>query len=263
MYFLLANSIRVVVFASVIVLSLGACVTTKESVFTEEPSPQKTLERRVGLARQYIGERNWVDAKRNLQLAVDIDPENAEVQEAFALVYQSTGEYELAEESYKSAIELQRNFSRARNNYAAFLFSLERYEEAEVQLTYVVQDTLYNERPNAFINLGLVRLKLFNTQGAEEAFVRSLSMDRTNTLAMLEVVQIRFDAGDIPSASRYYKSYRKYVGRQSPRGLWLGIRIAQDQGDRNAEGSYVLALTNLYPNSIEYQAYLRTVKSDG
>ena len=263
MYLLLANSIRVVVFASVIALGLSACVTSTESVFTEEASPQKTLERRVSLARQYIGERNWADAKRNLQLAVDIDPKNAEVHEAFALVYQSTGEYELAEQSYKSAIELQRNFSRARNNYAAFLFSLERYKDAEVQLTYVVQDTLYNGRPNAFINLGLVRLKLLNTQGAEEAFVRSLSMDRTNTLAMLEVAQIRFDAGDIPSASRYYEGYRKYVGRQSPRALWLGIRIAQGQGDRNAEGSYVLALTNMYPNSIEYQAYLRTVKSGG
>jgi type IV pilus assembly protein PilF len=262
-YLLLANSIRAIAFASVIALGISACVTSKESVFTEEASPEKTLERRVSLARRYIGERNWEDAKRNLQLAVDIDPKNAEVHEAFALVYQSTGEYELAEESYKLAIKLQRNFSRARNNYAAFLFSLERYKEAEVQLTYVVQDTLYNERPNAFINLGLVRLKLFNTQGAEEAFVRSLSMDRTNTIAMLEVAQIRFDADDIPSASRYYEGYRKYTRRQSSRGLWLGIRIAQGQGDQNAEGSYVLALTNLYPDSIEYQAYLRTVKSGG
>ena len=263
MYLFLGNSIKVVIFASVIVLGLSACVTSTESVFTEEPSAEKTLERRVSLARQYIGEKNWKDAKRNLQLAVDIDPKNAEVQEAFALVYQSTGEYELAEESYKSAIALQSNFSRARNNYAAFLFSMERYEAAEVQLSYVVKDTLYKERPNAFINLGLVRLKLFDTEGAEEAFVRSLSMDRTNTFAMLEVANIRFDAGDIPSANRYYTSYRKYAGRQSPRALWLGIRIAQAEGDLNAEGSYVLALTNLYPNSVEYQAYLRTVKSGG
>ena len=159
-----ANSVGAVFLASIFMLGLGGCVTTTESVFTEDASPEKTLERRVALARQYIGERNWEDAKRNLQLAVDIDPKNAEVYEAYALVYQSTGEYELAEESYKTAIKLQRDFSRARNNYAAFLFSRERYRDAEVQLEFVVNDTLYNARPNAFINLGLVRLKLFNSQ---------------------------------------------------------------------------------------------------
>ena len=56
---------------------LGGCVTTTETVFTEKASPEKALERRVELARQYIGERNWADAKRNLKLAYDIDPDNA------------------------------------------------------------------------------------------------------------------------------------------------------------------------------------------
>jgi len=249
--------------AAVCLLVLAACVTTTESVFTEEPSPEKTLDRRLSLARQYIGDGNWDDAKRNLQLAVEIDPNSAEVHEAYALVYQSTGEYELAEQSYKRALRLKSDFSRARNNYAAFLFARERYGEAEWQLEVVIKDTLYNNRPQAFINLGLCRLKLFNTQGAEEAFVRSLSMDRTNTIALLEVAQLRFDADDIGSANRYYQGYRENVRRQSPRALWLGIRIAQKQGDLNAEGSYVLALSSLYPNSLEYQAYLRTTNRGG
>lgn len=242
---------------------LTACVTTTESVFTEEASPEKTLERRVALARQYIGDGNWEDAKRNLKLAVEIDPKSADVYEAFALVYQSTGEYELAEESFTTAIKLKKNFSRARNNYAAFLFSQERYQDAEAQLDIVVKDTLYSSRPSAFINLGLCRLKLFDPQGAEEAFVRSLSMDNGNTLALLEVAELRYNADDIPSAFRYHEAYRKLVRPQSSRALWLGIRIAQKRGDLNAQGSYVLVLTNLYPDSIEYQAYLRTIQSDG
>jgi len=257
----IGKSITSAVLVGIFLLGLTACVTTKETVFTEEPSPEKTLEKRVGLARQYIGEGNWEDAKRNLKIAADINPRNAEVHEAFALVYQSTGEYELAEEHYQTALKLRRNFSRARNNYAAFLFSQSRYKEAESQLNVVVKDTLYNSRPQAYINLGLCRLKLFNPQGAEEAFVRSLSMNRTNPLALLEVAHIRFDADDVTSADRYYQNYRRTVRQQSPRALWLGIRIAQKQGDLNAEGSYVLALSNLYPGSEEYQAYLRTVKS--
>lgn len=239
-------------------LLLSACITTTDSVFTEKADPQKALERRVELARKYIGDGNWEDAKRNLRLAYEIDPNNAEVHEAFALVYQSTGEFELAEQSYKTAIRLDKTFSRARNNYATFLYSQERYKEAEQQLVLVTQDTLYKGRPRAFVNLGLCRNQLFDAQGAEEAFRRAVTMDRTNAIALLELAHLRFDAGDFDTAQRYYDTYRTVVRQQSARGLWLGIRLARETGDRDAEGSYALALSNLYPNSPEQQAFKRT-----
>ena len=240
----------------------SGCITHTETVFTEEASPEKALEQRVALARQYIGEGNWDYAKRNLKIAAEIDPDNAEVHEAFALVYQSTGEYELAEESFKRAIKLDKSFSRARNNYAAYLFSRGRYKEAEEQLEYVIKDTLYESRPRAFLNLGLCRLQLFDYTGAEEAFMRTLSMDRTNSVALLELAQLRFDAGDLTTASEYYQRYVSLVRQQSARGLWLGVRLARAKGDLNAEGSYALALRNRYPDSPEYQAMLREQTGD-
>jgi len=239
---------------------LGGCVTTTTSTYGNEASPDKALEQRVSLARQYIGQGNWEAAKRNLQLATEIDAKNAEVYEAFALVYQSTGEYELAEENFKRAIKLDKTFSRCRNNYAAFLYSQERYKEAEEQLDYVVTDTLYTGRPNAFVNLGLCRLKLFDTQGAEEAFVRALSMDRTNPIALLELTRIRYEAQDYATATRYYDTYRGVVKQQSAAGLLLGIQLAQATGDTDAEASYALALASLYPDSPEYLSYKRSVK---
>jgi type IV pilus assembly protein PilF len=240
--------------------ALVGCVTQEETVFTKAASPEEALELRVELARKYIGQGDWDNAKRNLKLASEIDPRNAEVHEAFALVYQSTGEFELAEEHFRTAIKLDRNFSRARNNFAAFLYAQDRYEEAEEQLEIVTRDSLYRARPNAFVNLGLCRLQLFDPQGAEEAFMRALTMDRTNAIALLEVAQLRYEADDLDSAQRYYDTYRSVVRQQSARGLWLGIRLARARGDRDAEGSYVLALSNLYPESAEYKAYLRTVQ---
>jgi type IV pilus assembly protein PilF len=239
-------------------LLLSACISSTDTVFTEKADPQKAMERRVELARQYIGEGDWDNAKRNLKLAYETDPNNAEVHEAFALVYQSTGEFEMAEQSYKTALKLDKKLSRARNNYAAFLYSQGRYKEAEQQLEIVVQDTLYEARPRAFVNLGLCRVQLFDSQGAEEAFRRVITMDRTNSIALLELAQLRYEAGDYASAERYYSTYRTVVRQQSARGLWLGVRLARATGDRDAEGSYALALSNLYPNSAEYQAFKRT-----
>ena len=237
---------------------LGGCISTTTGGFSEDASPQRALDTRVALARDYIGAGNWVAAKRNLELAMQIDDDNAEIYEAFALVFQSTGEYELAEKNFKKSIRLDGKCSRCRNNYAAFLYSQERYEEAEKQLDYVIQDTLYSGRPNAFVNLGLCRIQLFDMQGAEEAFVRALAMDRTNQVALLEVAQMRFDAGDYPTANKYYGTYRSVAPQQSARGLLLGIRLARINSDRNSEASYVLSLSSRFPNSIEYQAYKRT-----
>lgn len=245
-----------------VVTTIGGCVSTTERVFTEEASPKEALQKRVGLARRYIGEGDWERAKRNLELARQIDPDNAEVHEAFGLMYQSSGELELAEEHFERAIRLDRNCSRCRNNYAAYLYSQERYREAEEQLEQVVQDSLYSGRTRAFVNLGLCRRKLFDSQGAEEAFVRALSMDSTNRIALLELTELRLQADDHRAAREYYSTYRSLVRQQSARGLWLGIRLARESGDRDAEASYALALSSLYPNSPEYKAYQRMRDSE-
>ena len=44
------------------------------------------LDKRGALAPQYIGVGDWENAKRNLELAQEVDPNNAEVFEAFMLV---------------------------------------------------------------------------------------------------------------------------------------------------------------------------------
>jgi type IV pilus assembly protein PilF len=241
------------------VLALSACITTKSKVF--ESSPEEALEARVQLARSYIGEQNWEYAKRNLKLAQDIDPNSPDVYEAFALVYQSTGEYELAEQSFKRAIALKNPFSRARNNYAAFLYSQGRYEEAEEQLEVVVTDTLYESRTQAFINLGLCRRRLGKNDEARLAFTRALAMSRGNTIATLELAHIEFEAGNWSRAERYMENYKQFARRQSPRALWLGVRLSRKLQDDNAEASYALALRNLYPESAEFQAYQLAVQN--
>lgn len=237
------------------VLTLAGCVTETVGGPDTQVDQQAALDRRVELARQYIGRGDWENAKRNLELAFEIDPDNASVHEAFGLVYQSTGEYDRAEDSFRRALRIDPKFSRARNNYAAFLFFLGRFEEAEKEFVVVAEDPLYSGRPLAYINLGMSRLNLADGPGAEMAFSRALRMDRRNPTALLEMGYLRLAAGDVPGAETYYGVYRTAVPRQAPRGLVLGIEIARAAGDSNAQSSYELALRNLYPDSPEYRAW--------
>jgi type IV pilus assembly protein PilF len=245
----------------VMLLILSACVTDKGRVFTNEASPNDAMITRVQLARSYIGEQDWENAKRNLKIAVEIDPNSPEVHEAFALVYQSTGENELAEESFKKAIALRSRFSRARNNYAAFLYAGGRYREAQEQLEVVIQDTLYEQRPQAFVNLGLCRVQLGDLEGAKVAFTRALTMDRNNLLAIMEMANVEVGLHNWREAQRYLIAFHSLTKRQSPRVLWLGIRVAHELNDADGQASKSLALRNMFPNSAEYQAYEQALRS--
>jgi type IV pilus assembly protein PilF len=135
---------------------MAGCVTEYSGGTQMSADPDATLDKRVALARQYIGVGDWENAKRNLELAREVDPENAEVFEAFALVYQSTGEFEMAENQFLAALKADPKLSRARNNYAAFLYSQGRYIEAEREFYRVTEDTLYSGRPYGVCEFGAV-----------------------------------------------------------------------------------------------------------
>ena len=64
------------------------------------------------------------------------------------------------------------------------------------------------------------------------------------------------EAGDTNEAARYHGTYRTVSPQQSPRGLLLGLEIADQTGEQDTLGSYELALRNLYPNSAEYRAWM-------
>jgi len=241
---------------AVLMCLMVGCVTEYSGGTQMSSDPDATLDKRVALSRQYIGVGDWENAKRNLELAQEVDPNNAEVFEAFALVYQSTGEFEMAENQFLAALKADPGLSRARNNYAAFLYSQGRYIEAEREFYRVTGDTLYSGRPTAFVNLGLCRLQLEDNPGAEAAFTRALSMDRRNPVALLEMGFLRLEAGDTDEASRYHGIYKTVSPQQSPRGLLLGLEIADEIGDQDALGSYELALRNMYPDSLEYRAWM-------
>jgi len=235
---------------------IGGCVTEHSGGTQMSSGPDAALDERGALALQNIGVGDWENAKRNLELAQEVDPNNAEVFEAFALVYQSTGEFEMAENQFRAAIKGEPTLSRARNNYAAFLYSQGRFIEAERELYRVTEDTLCSGRPMAFVNQGLCRLQLEYSPGAKASLTRALWMIGAIRWRFWRWVFLRVEAGDTNEAARYHGTYRTVSPQQSPRGLLLGLEIADQTGDRDALSSYEVALRNLYPDSAEYRVWM-------
>ena len=240
-------------------LLLCACVTT--TIEGEKPKADKKLEveRRVDAANQYLRNGNTGQAVVHLKRALEIEPNDPSIHMTLAQVFWRTGEYELCDEHFRRAIALDGKLSRARNNYAAFLYERGDYAAAIRQLEVVVSDTLYDKRDVAFRNLGLAYLKVGRSKDAEVVLERAIKMDARDAQAYLGLADINYARGDVARANAYYTRMRAVAQGQSPRSLLLGIQIARALRDRDAEASYVLQLKSLYPESAEYREYESTL----
>ena len=257
------KGIKVLPLISVMLISsllLSACVTTKSGGFASKLDDKKAFETSLQLARSYIAKGNWDQAKRHLQYVEAEDKNNPETLEALALVFQNTGELELAEQYYLRSISAAPTASRVRNNYAAFLYARGRYAEAATQLEVVVQELLYERRVEAFVNLGRCYLQLNELTKAEDAFKRAFLMQGDDAAVLMSLAEVYFRMERFADAQRFYDAYLSKNPSQNAAALWLGIRLADKFDDKNSHASFALALKNLYPKSEEYLLYKAYMK---
>lgn len=246
-------------------LAVGGCVTETSGGFNVEVSQDQALVDYIALARGYLDQDDLTSAKRHLNNATAIDRNNAEVFSIWGLVYAREGESELADENFRRSLRINSSNSQARNNYAAFLFSNGRFEDAYGQLEIVVRDTNYTARPQAFENLGLAALRLNNIDAAEAAFTRAVQLNSNQVRSILELAGVGLSKQNYLQAGTYYRNYltilQFYNQAQSARSLWVGIQLALAEGNDTDRQLYAAQLEAAHRASPEYALYQQLLES--
>jgi type IV pilus assembly protein PilF len=235
-------------------LAVTGCVTTVEGGGQRPASQEQRVQAQLALARGYIEEGDWLSARGPLERALEIDARSSDAHVLLALVHQADGAYSNAEDHYRRALRFDRSSAFAMNNYGTFLYLQERYGEARRMLTRAVEDSAYPARARAYENLALTELALDDLDGAEQALRRALRLNPDLPLAHLELAEIRFKRGDNAAAIEHLETHRQ-LAPQTPRSLWLAIRLYGAVNDRDSVASYTLQLRNLFPDSQEYRLY--------
>lgn len=252
--------IRSMILTACSLFLLSACVTeVTNPVFNVEPSDAQALDNYLQLASGYLEESDLASAKRHLNNAALIDPNNSEMFAIWGLIYAREGEVELADESFRRALRVDGNNSKARNNYAAFLFAQRRFDDAYEQLERVVTDTNYPQRPQAFENMGIAALRMERMEDAERGFMRAMQLNPNQLRSALELSAINLTRGDVLQARAYWRNYltliQFYRVSHNPRSLLVGARVEQAlQNEDNARQYGELLRTN-YPESSEYAMF--------
>ena len=244
---------------------LDGCVTETTGGFNVKRSDADALRDYLKLATGYLENNDLVNSKRHLANAAKLDPNNSEIQAIWGLLYSREGETALSDKSFLQALKLDPRNSKARNNYAAFLFANARYEEAYKQLEKVVEDTQYDARSQAFENLGLAALRLERSQDAEDAFRRALQLNPNQLRSNLELCNLMLARSDVLQARGFYRSYltvsQFYNVPHTPRSLWVGIQLEAALGNKDNVRSYGKLLETNFASAPELMLYKKFLES--
>jgi type IV pilus biogenesis/stability protein PilW len=155
-------------------LALSACSSTQKQVEEAE------LHMRIGTS--FLSQGNYPNALRELLIAEKLDPKSALVQNNLGLAYFWRERLDLSAKHLRRAVELNPEFTEARNNYARVLIELTRYDQAIAELKTVLSDLTYGDPAKAWVNLGMAYFRKGDYGTAKEKFAQAVQINRDHCL---------------------------------------------------------------------------------
>ncbi|MTI12979.1 type IV pilus biogenesis/stability protein PilW [Sansalvadorimonas verongulae] len=242
-------------------LALSGCVSTLPP---ERPArdPATFEQKNLDIAFGFLQEGYPGRAIGRLNEILKVNRRSARAYGMLGVVYQSQGEYDLAEDNFARSLSIDSSASDVRNNYGVLLYEQGKYTKAREQFLRVTEDVYYQQRSRAFENLGFVALQMNDLAQARQQFERALRLDRNLLRASLEMAELLYNDGNYVESERFYNNYlRLSTGRPGARSLWLGIKLARVFKDKDRLDEYVDQLTRYYPGSQEYRNYQASLRN--
>ncbi len=226
------------------------------------PSDNRNLDQqeiarvRTLLAAQYIRKNELDTAQRQLEKAFTADSRYAPAYDMMGVLLQQEGSrlnLEKADQFFKKAITLDKDFDQSHNNYGVYLSQMKRYKEAAAQFEIAGAALGYEGRIGALENLGRTYLQLNDHPAAAKAFLRALDGNRNSVIAHIELVDLLLEQQRVQQAQRLYDETLMLVQGQgiNPRLLLQGIKLAAAQNNIATRQQLAQQLLSAYPLSDE------------
>ena len=129
----------------------SACVSQSSVDFNK----QQAAKARVELALGYLQQEDFVQAKLNLDKALEHDDRYYLVHSALAHFYQLQGDTEKAKQAYLQAIKLDDKQGDVYNNFGAFLCGQGEFEQAYSQFNAALAAPNYYHQADTYENIAL------------------------------------------------------------------------------------------------------------
>lgn len=239
------------IFAACILLILGGCASRPVQELAE-PKDARAAEINLKLGVGYMQSGHFDVALEKLKKALEYDPTLEEAHNAIAVLYEETKEYELAEQHYRRAVELDPDYALARMNYGRFLCTHQRTADGENQFLAAANNPKLESPVAAYIGAGVCAKQIPAPERAEAHLRKALELNPDSARALFELASINYSQGNYLQARTFLQRYHAQAG-YSPASLWLGINIEKALGDSQLRREYADLLLSKFSASKEAQ----------
>ena len=167
----------------------------------------KSSELNAQLCAAYIKKHRYIVAMEKCKKSLKYNSKNAKPHKWLAVLYQRLGQTDKASRHFKRAVALDSSDAGTRNNYGTFLCKQRKYAAAEKQFLLAAADPLYSARAYSFANAGICMMEAKQRGKAERYFRSALRIDVFNSLALINLAQMRLDQGSYKSAMPLLKRW--------------------------------------------------------
>jgi type IV pilus assembly protein PilF len=240
---------------------LSACVSTepKERHEFSTASDQTDLDRRarvrLELASAYFGRGQNDTALDEVKMALQVRPDLPEALNLRGLIYAALERPELAEESFKRALQLNPHDANTAHNLGWFLCQQKRYDEAESNFELALAQPNYRDPQRTLLTQGVCQARNQQLALAERTLLRAFELDAGSPAVAVNLAEVLYKRGDYERARFYIRRVNNVDELVTAQTLWLALRIEHRSGQTAQERSLGSQLINRFPEAPETKLY--------
>ena len=208
------------------------------------------------LGSLYFQNGNLIVALEELTIAIAINPNYAQAYSTRGLVLYHVNELASAEKDFQRALSLDERDPEINNNYGWFLCQTGKAKESIAYFQRAIGNSLYQTPETAYLNAGACYIKLGELALAEDYVRKNLRFSRDNPQALVQLAKINYLRGNYDAAREHLRNVVRQTDPDAET-LWLLLRIEHRAGDAAAESSLIAQLRRKYPDTPEYQEFLK------
>jgi type IV pilus assembly protein PilF len=222
---------------------------------SDESPTHKRARVRLELAAAYYQQGKLRPALDEVKQSILADSSIPDAYNLRGLIYDALGDDDLAEASFRRALQLDSKGAGTMHNYGWFLCQRKRYDEADSMFLAALAVPQYRELSQT----SLVRGVCFSRQGklgeAEKALMRAYEIDAGNPTIAVNLADVLYRKADYERARFYVRRVNGSQDTANSESLWLAAKIEYRLGNAQGVKDYGNQLISRFPSSPEASAF--------
>lgn len=243
---------------------LVGCATTPSGNESQQPISMQGTTTDAGnrakvhtdLGMMYLRDGQFNIAQDEARLAIEADSTYPLAHNLLALVHMFLKEIRPAESAFRRALQLAPTDPEINNNMGWFLCQSGRERESFPYFMTAARSPLYAEPTKPLTNAGICAIKSRDDKAAADFLTRALLVESSNLEANFLLADVLYRMGRYAEARGRLDELHRQAEVTAESG-WLGLRIERKLGDRDAESRYATTLRRKFPNSPQYQRLIQ------